>query len=150
MPSRKIITKPLGELLIDLGIITRENLDKALSAQKHKEGGLIGEILVEMGFAKEEDIAQVITVQYGFPYLPLSNYDISPEVIKIIPFNTAKACMVIPIDKIGNNLTVAMANPLNDKAIDELEAQTGCNVQVFIATLSDVKNAIAKYYKQPV
>mgnify|MGYP002260781607 CR=1 FL=1 len=68
--------------------------------------------LVEMGFAKEEDIAQVLTVQYGFPFLPLANYDISPEVVKVIPLKVAKQYVVIPIDKIGNNLTLAMANPL--------------------------------------
>ncbi|MGE5308466.1 MAG: hypothetical protein ACM3OC_05230 [Deltaproteobacteria bacterium] len=146
MPLRRIITKPLGELLIDLGIISRENVDKALQIQKQK-GGLFGEILVEMGCAKEEDIAQVLTVQYGFPYLPLSNYDISPDVIKIIPEKIAKANNLIPIDKIGSNLTLAMSNPLNSKAIEEVEALCGCNVQVFIATMSDVKNAIAKYYK---
>lgn len=146
MLSRKIISKPLGELLIDLGVITRDSLDKALQTQKQKDG-LIGEILVEMGAAKEEDIAQVLTVQYGFPYLPLSNYDISPEIIKIVPVKIAKAYSLIPIDKIGNNLTLAMSNPLNSQAIEDVETACRCTVQVFIATMSDVRNAIAKYYK---
>jgi len=146
MPLRRIITKPLGELLIDLGIISKDNVDKALEIQE-KKGGLIGEILVEMGCAKEEDIAQVLTVQYGFPYLPLANYDISPDVIKLIPVKIAREYLLIPIDKIGSNLTLAMSNPLNTKAIEEVEHLCGTNVQVFIATISDVKNAIAKYYK---
>jgi hypothetical protein len=146
MPLRRIITKPLGELLIDLGIISRENVNKALEIQKQK-GGLFGEILVEMGVAKEEDIAQVLTVQYGFPYLPLANYDISPDIIKLIPVKIAKDYNLIPIDKIGSNLTLAMSNPLNNKAIEEVETLCKCNVQVFIATMSDVKNAIVKYYK---
>jgi type IV pilus assembly protein PilB len=146
MALRRIISKQLGELLIDLGVITRENLDRALETQKLK-GGLVGEILVEMGCANEEDIAQVLTVQYGFPFLPLGNYDISPEVVKIIPLKVARQYVVIPIDKIGNNLTLAMANPLNEKAIDEIESLSSCSVQVFIATMSDVKNAIEKYYK---
>jgi type IV pilus assembly protein PilB len=146
MTSRKIIAKPLGELLIDLGVITPDNLEKALDVQKHREG-LIGEILVDMGYAKEEDIAQVLTVQYGFPYLPLANYDISPEIIKLVPLKIAKSYTLIPIDKIGNNLTLAMSNPLNTRAIEEVETLCGCNVQVFIATMSDVKNAVAKYYQ---
>ena len=146
MALKRIISKQLGELLIDLGVITRENLERALETQKVK-GGLIGEILVEMGCAKEEDIAQVLTVQYGFPFLPLGSYDISPEVAKIIPVKIARLYALIPIDKIGNNLTLAMANPLNEKAIEEVEALSSCNVQVFIATMSDVKNAIEKYYK---
>lgn len=146
MPLRRIIYKQLGELLIDFGVINQEQLEKALTRQKDK-GGLIGEILVEMGLAKEADIAQALTVQYGFPFLPLGNYDISPDVIKLIPAKTARQYLLIPIDKIGNNLTLAMANPLNDKAVEDVEAVAGCSVQIFVATLSDVKNAIEKYYK---
>ncbi len=146
MPLRRIIYKQLGELLIDFGVINQEQLEKALTRQKDK-GGLIGEILVEMGLAKEADIAQALTVQYGFPFLPLSNYDISPDVIKLIPAKTARQYLLIPIDKIGNNLTLAMANPLNDKAVEDVETVAGCSVQIFVATLSDVKNAIEKYYK---
>jgi len=145
MPKR-IIAKQLGELLIDLGVIGQQQLDKALAVQKQK-GGLIGEILIDLGFAKEEDIAQSITVQYGFPYLPLANYDISPEIVNLIPQKTARFYMVIPIDKIGNNLTVAMSNPLNAKAVDEIEQISRCNVQIFVTTSSDIRVAIDKYYK---
>ena len=145
MPKR-IIAKQLGELLIDLGVIGQQQLDKALAVQKQK-GGLIGEILIDLGFAKEEDIAQSITVQYGFPYLPLANYDISPEIVNLIPQKTARFYMVRPIDKIGNNLTVAMSNPLNAKAVDEIEQISRCNVQIFVTTSSDIRVAIDKYYK---
>jgi type IV pilus assembly protein PilB len=145
MPKR-IIAKQLGELLIDLGVIGQQQLDKALAVQKQK-GGLIGEILIDLGFAKEEDIAQSITVQYGFPYLPLANYDISPEIVNLIPQKTARFYMVIPIDKIGNNLTIAMSNPLNTKAVEEIEQISRCNVQIFVTTSSDIRVAIDKYYK---
>jgi type IV pilus assembly protein PilB len=146
MPLKKIINKQLGELLIDLGVITSQILDKALTIQKQK-GGLVGEILIEMGWAKEEDIAQALTVQYGFPYLPLSNYEISPEIVNIIPVKIARQYILIPIDKIGNNLTLAMANPLNAAVVEEVEESSGCNVQVFVSTSSDIKKAIEKYYK---
>ncbi len=146
MPIKKIINKQLGELLIEHGIINKDQLQKALEAQREK-GGLVGELLVEFGFAKEEDIAQAITVQYGFPYLPLSNYDINSEVVELIPARVAKQYILIPIDKIGNNLTLAMANPLNASAIDDVEQATGCMVQVFVSTASDIKKAIEKYYK---
>ena len=86
MPVKKIINKQLGELLIEHGIINTDQLQKALMAQKEK-GGLIGELLVELGFAKEEDIAQAITVQYGFPYLPLSSYEINAEISALIERN---------------------------------------------------------------
>jgi hypothetical protein len=144
--QKRVIAKQLGELLIELGVIKQQQLDKALVVQKQK-GGLIGEILVDLGFAKEEDIAQSITVQYGFPYLPLANYDIMPEIINIIPQKTARFYMLIPIDKMGNNLTIAMSNPLNTKAIEEIELISHCNVQIFVATSSDIRNAIDKYYK---
>ncbi|MCM8780382.1 MAG: hypothetical protein NC908_00445 [Candidatus Omnitrophica bacterium] len=146
MPLRKIITKQLGELLIERGLVTPQQLDKALEFQKEK-GGLIGEILVELGFTKEEDIAQALTAQYGFPYLPLSNYEISPEIAKIIPARVAKQYLILPIDKIGNNLTVAMSNPLNVQAIEDVELITGCSVQAFVSTSTDIKMAIEKYYK---
>ncbi|MCM8791806.1 MAG: hypothetical protein NC826_01440 [Candidatus Omnitrophica bacterium] len=147
MILKRAIRKQLGELLIERKIITPEQLDKALDLQK-KQGGLLGEILIELGFAKEEDIAQILTAQYGFPYLPLSNYEINPQVIELVPLRIAKQYLLIPIDKIGNNITLAMSNPLNTQAIEDIEILTGCNVQVFISTSSDIKKAIDEYYKK--
>ncbi len=143
---RRIINKQLGELLLDRGIINQGQLDQALNLQRIK-GGLIGEILVELGFSKEEDIAQSLTAQYGFPYLPLSNYDVNPEITGIIPGRVARQYLLVPIDKIGNNLTLAMSNPLNIQAIEDVELLSGCSVQTFVSTSSDIKKAIEKYYK---
>jgi len=147
MPLRRIINKQLGELLIDRGLINQEKLEKAISYQRDK-GGLIGEILVELGFVKEEDIAQALTTQYGFPYLPLGNYDINTEILSTIPGRVARQYLLIPVDKIGNNLTIAMSNPLNVQAVEDVELLSGCSVQVFVATSSDVKKAIERYYKE--
>ncbi len=146
MPLRKLINKQLGDLLVEGGLISEDQLKKTLVFQKER-GGLIGELLVELGFAKEEDIAQALTVQYGFPYLPLANYDINPDVIKIIPGRVALQYLLIPIDKIGNNFTIVMSNPLNLQAVEDVEFISGCSVQTFISTSSDIKRAIAKYYK---
>ncbi|MBI4981574.1 MAG: hypothetical protein HZC15_00265 [Candidatus Omnitrophica bacterium] len=146
MPIRKILKKQLGELLIERNIITQQQLDNALVIQRER-GGLIGEILVELGYAKEEDIAQALTAQYGFPYLPLSNYDVNPEIANIIPARVAKQYLLVPIDKIGTNVTIAMSNPLNIQAVEDVETITGCNVQTFVSTSSDIKKAIVKYYK---
>ena len=143
---RRIINKQLGEVLIEHGVISQDQLQKALSVQKER-GELMGEILVELGFAKEEDIAQALTVQYGFPYLPLSNYEISPEIINIIPVRIVKQYLLIPVDKIGNNLTIAMSNPLNIQAVEDIELISGCTAQLFVSTSSDIKKAIEKYYK---
>ncbi|HTY44878.1 MAG TPA: hypothetical protein VMD52_02675 [Patescibacteria group bacterium] len=146
LSSRRIVNKQLGELLIERGAIDQGQLDKALSLQKEK-GGLIGELLVELGFIKEEDIAQALTAQFGFPYLPLSNYEINADIIDIIPARVARQYVLIPIDKIGNNLSLAISNPLNIQAIEDIELLTGCNVHIFVATTSDVRKSIEKYYK---
>ncbi len=146
MPIRKIVNKQLGELLIERGVINQHQLDEALTVQKEK-GGLIGEVLVELGFAKEEDITQALTAQYGFPYLPLANYEINSEIINIIPSRVARQYLLIPVDKVGNSLTLSMSNPLNVHAIEDVELLSGCSVQIFVSTLSDVKGAIEKYYK---
>lgn len=147
MRFKKIINKQLGELLIERGVITEEQFQKAMGVQKERGGFLIGEILIELGFLKEEDIAQTLTAQYGFPFLPLSNYEIGSEVIDIIPARIARQSMLVPIDKIGNNLTIAMSNPLDVHTIEDIEILTSCNVQVFVSTSSDIKRAIEKYYK---
>ena len=141
---RRINNKPLGDLLLDRGIINQSQLDQGLDLQRVK-GGLIGEILVELGFVKEDDIAQALTAQYGFPYLPLGNYDVDLNITSIIPGRVARQYLLVPIDKIGNNLTLAMSNPLNIQAIEDVELLSGCSVQTFVSTSSDIKRAIAKY-----
>lgn len=143
--AKKYINKKLGEILVEQGLITQSQLDRALELQKEK-GGLIGELLVELGFVSEEDIAKTLTAQYGFAYLPLSNYEIDQELIKFIPERVARQYRLIPIDKIGDNLTIAMSNPLNSQAIEDIETLLGCNVQVFVSTNSDILQAIEKYY----
>lgn len=143
---RKVINKQLGGLLIECGLITQSQLEIALSIQKVK-GGLIGEILVDLGYVKEENIAQALTAQYGFPYLPLGNYEINPEIIDIIPARVSRQYLLIPIDKIGNNLSLVMSNPLNVQAIEDVEMLSGCNVQTFVSTATDIKETIKRYYK---
>ncbi len=145
MPVKRINNKQLGELLLDEGVISREQLSRALSAQKDR-GGLIGETLVELGYVKEEDIAQSLTAQYGFPFLTLKNYDVSPEITGIIPASLARKYLLVPIDRIGGNLTLAMSNPLNMQAISDVELLSGCSVRAFVSTSSDIKRAIEKYY----
>ena len=143
---KKITNKHLGELLIERGVINQEQLALAISYQQQK-GGLIGEVLVELKFATEEDIAQALTCQYGFPYLPLANYEIDSEVLNSVPQKVCRQFCLVPIDKIGKSLTLAMANPLNIQAIEDVELITGCTVQTFVSTSSDIRSCIAKYYK---
>lgn len=137
--------KQLGELLLEKGIINKKQIEHALKLQSEK-GGLIGQILIALGYATEEDIAQAITVQYGFPFLPLKGYDINREIINLVPENVARQYGLIPIDKIGDTLTISMSNPLNIQAVEDIELLTKCSVQVFISTFSDINEAISKYY----
>ncbi|MEK6568284.1 MAG: hypothetical protein AABZ27_06085 [Candidatus Omnitrophota bacterium] len=146
MFGKKIVNKKLGELLVEKELVTQEQLDEALELQKDK-GGLIGEILVELKYTTEDDIAKMLTAQYGFAYLPLSNYEIDQSLISIIPERVARQYCLIPIDKIGNNLTIAMSNPLNTQAVEDMETLTSCSVQTFVSTASDIKHAIERYYK---
>lgn len=149
LPLRRVTTKQLGELLIERKVISQKQLEKALKVQE-EQGGLIGEILVALDFVKEEDIAQALTAQYGFPYLPLANYEIDAEVIKMVPENVASQYCLIPVDKIANNLTVAMCNPLNIQAVEDIELLTGCIVQIFVSTSTDIRSAIQNYYKKKI
>ena len=144
-PDKKTLNKKLGEILISRGLINAQQLDEALELQK-KEGGLIGEVLTRLKYVTEEAIAWALTVQYGFPYLPLSGYEIDKEIITVIPHDFATENGVIGIDKIGSVLTIAMSNPLNFEAIQELEEKTRCKVQIFISTLTEVNEMIRKYY----
>lgn len=118
-----------------------------MKIQKEK-GGLLGQILAGLGHVTEEQIAQAITVQYGFPYLPLSNYDTDENAIKLVPENVARQYCLIPIDKIGNTITIAMADPLNTQAIEDIELLTNSSVQIFVSTATDIKQTIDKSYKK--
>lgn len=146
MGIKRISSKPLGQLLLERKLITKEQLEKALEIQK-EQSGLIGQIMVSLGYVKEEEIAHAITVQYGYPYLPLNNYEFNKDLVaKIIPANVAKQYGLVVIDKLGTMLTVAMCNPLNIQAIEDIELLTGCRVQAFVSTLTDINNIIEKCY----
>ena len=143
---KKIIPKQLGELLINCQLITPQQLDEALALQKER-GGLLGQILVSLRYITEDAIAQALTAQYGFPYLPLGGYEIDAEVAKIIPEHVAKQYGLIAVDRVGSILTVAMSNPLNTQAVEDVEMLTHYKIQVFVTTASDVSNAIKSVYK---
>jgi len=145
---KRTSNKHLGELLVEMGVIDREQVAMAMAYQR-ENGGLFGEILVELKFATEEDIARALTCQYSFPYLPLASYEIDQEVIHSIPEDVCRKFCLIPVDKIGSNLTISMSDPLNVNAIDDVELLTGCSVQTFVSTSSDIKEAISRYYSPP-
>ena len=143
--TRRVIAKRLGELLVERNVITPDQLQLALTAQQSK-GGLLGQILVSLGFATEEAVAQAVTAQYGFPYLPLKSYAIDPELLRMIPENVARQYCLVPVDHIGDTLTIAMADPLDPRVLEDIEMLSRCSVQIFVSTGSEVMEAIQRCY----
>ena len=143
--GRRIITKRIGEILMERGVINAKQLEEALSIQ-HEQGGLLGQILVKIGAVTEQEVALALTAQYGFPYLPLDSYEIDVEVVKSIPEHVSRQYCLIPIDKIGNAMTVAMSDPSNMQAIEDIEMLTNCVVQAFVSTPSDIQKTLDRYY----
>ena len=148
-PLRKLQPpkQQIGQVLIKRGIITAEQLNEALEKQK-KDGGLVGELLIRLGYATEQDIIQALAIQYDFPYIPIANYEIEPDMINLVPEESARKYCLIPMDKIGNLLTVVIANPLDSAALDYVESLTKCKVEVFVGTSAEINAAIDKYYKK--
>jgi type IV pilus assembly protein PilB len=135
----------LGGMLREQGLISEEQLTKALEEQKAK-GGRLGYHLVQMGFITEEEVTNCLSRQFGVPSVNLSTYEIQPEVIKVIPVDVSKKYLVVPIGRVGATLTVAMSDPSNVFAIDDIKFMTGYNVEPVVASEVGVIEAIKKFY----
>jgi type IV pilus assembly protein PilB len=141
----------LKERLTDFlvkNVITAEHLEKALAIQKNK-GGSLSKIIIEQGFATEKQIMAGLSEYLGLPPIDLSKIKIPPEIIEIIPKTVALFYQAVPISKIGKLLTVAMADPLNIFAIDDIKIVTGYNIQPVISNFKDVQQTIENYYAPP-
>ncbi len=135
----------LGQLLLSANLVTETQLKEALNLQK-KEGGRLGSKLVKLGYLTEEKLVSFLSKQYGVPAINLSDYEIDPAVLKLIPAEMAKKYLIIPVARVGATLTVAMADPSNIFAIDDIKFMTGYNVEVVVASESSIIDAITKYY----
>ncbi len=144
---KRIISKKVGELLIERGIVTPEQLSEALERQK-QFGGYVSQHLIALKYVSESDIAVCLSNQYNFAYLPLKHYSIGKDVLGLIPLKWVMIYTLIPVDRIGRALSVAMADPLNEGIIRMLEQLTNCEIQVFISTYSEIKEAINQYYSE--
>jgi len=137
--------KRLGDILVEVGFITEEELQKALEKQK---GGnkRLGAVLKEMKLVTEQDVMEALEYQLGIPHVNLKQHIIDPDVINMVPQALAERHKAIPIKRRGDNLTVAMADPLDVMAIDDIRLKTGCEVMPVIASESDVDYAIEQYF----
>jgi len=135
----------LGELLVRENLISLQQLQKAQDEQR-KTGGRIGSLLVKQGAIAESDLTNFLSKQYGVPAISLKDFDIDEEVLKLIPRATAEKHQVIPVNRAGASLIVAMTDPSNIFAIDDIKFLTGYNVEVVVASEQAIKEAIDKYY----
>lgn len=140
--------KPLiGEILLKRHLITEQKLKEALDVQK-KESGFLGEILVKLGYLEERDIVVALVVQCSLPYIAINKYEVDPKVLELVPEKVAREFHVIPLDRVGDVLSVVMVNPLSAQMKSELEKITGCKIATFIATKSEILEAISRWYKK--
>lgn len=135
----------IGELLLKEKRITPEQLQQALNGQK-ANGGKLGYNLVKLGFVKDEEITSLLSKQYGVPSINLAQFEIDPAVIKLIPAETAQKYQIVPLSRSGATLTIAMTDPTNVFAMDDIKFMTGYNVEPVVASETAVIEAIEKYY----
>jgi len=135
----------LGEILLKESLITQDQLDKALEFQR-SNGGKLGSCLTKMGYITDDDITGVLSRQYGVPSINLKYYEIDPNVIKLIPQDTALRYQVIPLSRVGSVLTIAMTDPTNVFAMDDIKFMTGFNVEPVVASESAIGEAISRFY----
>ncbi|MCK5004075.1 MAG: type IV-A pilus assembly ATPase PilB [Candidatus Aminicenantes bacterium] len=135
----------LGDFLLSDKLITKEQLDQALETQK-KEPGKIGSVLIRLGFVTEEDIAQALSKQFGYPSINLSKFEIDEKVVELIKPEIARKHIVMPVHRIGSILTIAMGDPSNLFVLEELRFSTNLRIQAVISPESSILETIEKYY----
>ncbi|HTP52579.1 MAG TPA: type IV-A pilus assembly ATPase PilB [Anaeromyxobacteraceae bacterium] len=137
----------LGELLVRENLVSLQQLQKAQEEQR-KTGGRIGSLLVKQGAIAENDLTSFLSKQYGVPAISLKDFEIDDEVIKLVPKQTAEKHQVVPVNRAGSSLIIAMSDPSNIFAIDDIKFSTGYNVEVVVASEQAIREAIEKYYSE--
>ncbi len=139
------MSQRLGDLLVKEKIITPEQLEQANKVQKEQSCRL-GSALVKLGFLTDEDVTNFLSRQYGVPAINLSYFEIDPAVVKLIPFETAKRYQILPLSRVGASLTIAMVDPTNVFAMDDIKFMTGFNIEPVVASESSILAGIEKAY----
>jgi type IV pilus assembly protein PilB len=135
----------LGEILIKESLITSDQLRQALEHQK-ANGGRLGTCLMKLGFISDDEITGVLSRQYGVPSINLKFYEVDASVIKLIPQDTAVRYQIVPLSRVGSTLTIAMTDPTNVFAMDDIKFMTGFNVEPVVASETAIAEAITKFY----
>jgi len=137
--------KPLHELLLDHDELTSEQVEKAQD-KSDKAGISLKRAIIDLEFMSEHDLTSFVASQSGVTSIDLSNYLIKPEIVQIVPEALARKYLMVPVFKIGDSLTVAMDDPLNFLAIDELRLKTNCSIKTVMASESSIRQVIDQYY----
>jgi type IV pilus assembly protein PilB len=135
----------LGELLLKENMVTPQQLQEALGHQK-MNGGKLGKAFVSLGYVRDEEITSLLSRQYGVPSINLDHFEVDPAIIKIIPSETSRKYQILPLSRSGATLTIAMADPTNVFAMDDIKFMTGYNVEPVVASETSLEDAIEKYY----
>ena len=135
----------LGEILVKESLITADQLKAALVHQQ-EHGGRLGTALMKLGLITDDEITEVLSRQYGVPSINLKYYEVDPTVIKLIPQDTAVRYQIVPLSRVGSTLTIAMTDPTNVFAMDDIKFMTGFNVEPVVASESAISEAITKFY----
>ena len=144
-------TEAIGQILLRLGLITPDRLNQALEKQKLlKPKEFLGDVLVSMGFITDKDRIRGLGEQWGVPFVDVSEAEIEEALLKLVAENVARRLKVLPVAKKNGRLTLAMKNPLDIFAIDEVRMMTGIEVEPAIASEEDIINAIGRLYRRQV
>ncbi|PIQ90000.1 MAG: hypothetical protein COV72_00370 [Candidatus Omnitrophica bacterium CG11_big_fil_rev_8_21_14_0_20_42_13] len=144
---RRKSSEYLGSLLIRNRIIDYTQLDKAIRTQNNTSPRkLLGEIMLELGFAGEDDLTTAFMSQYHLPYIPLNRFQIHSEAVKLIPPEIIHEHTIMPFQKIGSILSIAIGKPIDNGTIEKIEEMSGHVIQLFLSNLSEIKENISRYY----
>src|SRR5713226_4651994 len=141
----KPVSEKLGEILVEDHVLSHEQLDQALEHQK-THGGRLGKALVGLGLIGDDELMAALARQYAIPAIELSHFPIDPQVARLIPVETATKYEVLPLSRVGSSLTLAMVDPTNVFAMDQIKFMTGFNVEPVVASEAAVMEAINKYF----
>jgi type IV pilus assembly protein PilB len=133
----RMVRKKLGEILVDQGLLTQEQVQDALRLQ-HQSGLLFGETLVQQKLITEDKIVSVLVGQFGIPYIRPTQYTIAKDLLEIFDPAMMRRFQFVPMDSIGSVLVIAIAGSLTEDVLHEIESQTGCSLQLFLTRMSEI------------
>jgi type IV pilus assembly protein PilB len=139
------MSSKIGDLLVKENLISQQQLKEALEYQR-VNGGRLGNCLIKLGFVTDDEITAILSRQYGVPSINLSFFDVDPSVAKLIPVETAQKYQILPLSRVGSTLTIAMIDPTNVFAMDDIKFMTGFNIEPVVASETAIRESIDKYY----